>query len=206
VQNNVCGWVETLGQGDTCEAPYRDLIPYSKSAAPRHSMSSFVGTDEQPMHTDRAHVPDPPRYVVLQCISRGERACPTYLWTLDSAGLLRDRLLTLSKPQWVVSDGMHSPFYSSIIQASENGITMVRFDPYCMRAASFCSSTVVDAQEILSQYTERVTVDWLDRGILILDNWRCLHARGPGSAESPSRRLRRWYIGENDGLEKCSSI
>jgi hypothetical protein len=207
--NNICLLLQTLGRvshGDTGEAEYRDLIPHSKSAAPRHSMSSFVGTDEQPMHTDRAHVPDPPRYVVFQCISLGERSCPTHLWTLDFARLLREDPLELAEPQWVFFDRIQSPFYSPIIQANQHGIVMVRFDPCCMKAASFCRRTVAEAQELLKKHARRVTINWRDREILILDNWRCLHARGPGSAGSPSRKLRRWYIGERDGLEKYSSV
>lgn len=181
------------------QAEFRDLVPYSRSAAPARSMSSFVGTDEQPMHTDRAHVPTPPRYLALQCLERGEASCPTYVWALDSDRILTERPQILTSPAWVFDDGVNAPFYSAIVESSGQRIR-ARFDPFCMRAASFSENTLPEAANSLSCYTRHSIVEWETGSLLLINNWACLHARGPGGAHAPSRRLRRWYIGGKHGL------
>jgi len=163
-------------------------------------MSSLFGTDAQPMHTDRAHVPHPPRYVFLECIEQGESACSTHLWPLDCGGLLMDRPSILTHPQWVFHDGVRSPFYGSVLEIHRQSGIKIRYDSCCMKAASGCRANVEDAGAVLDRYTKRFAVEWVKGALLIIDNWRCLHARGPGSAASPSRRLRRWFTGENNGL------
>jgi hypothetical protein len=79
----------------------RDLVlelrPRSKSDAPKGTMSSFVGYSAQPMHTDAAYYPLPPRYVILTCINAGESTCPTHLWILNWRALLHDRPQILAK-------------------------------------------------------------------------------------------------------------
>ena len=111
---------------------YRDLIPYKAASAPLGSMSSITGTGEQPMHTDGAFLPLPPRFIVLQCLNTGESPCPTHLWIVDHGTILRDRPRPLADPHWVFQGGGHSPFYSSIVEV--RGTEMrARFDPFCMR-------------------------------------------------------------------------
>lgn len=190
------GELVSTGNG---RAEFRDLVPYARSAAPARSMSSFTGTDEQPMHTDRASEPTPPRYLALQCLERGEVSCPTYVWVLDSARILAERPQILTSPVWVFHDGVNAPFYSAIVGSSGNCLK-ARFDPFCMRAASFSANTLTEAANSLKHYTRRSIVEWETGSLLLINNWVCLHARGPGGAEAPSRRLRRWYIGGKHGL------
>lgn len=181
------------------ERGYRDLVPYSRDEAPAGSMSSFIGTGEQPMHTDRAHLPTPPRYIALQCIDEGEIPCPTYVWGLNCVGLLRDRPGILMESVWVFRDCVRAPFYSPIIEFGDRRVR-VRFDPFCMRPASFSRVVIDRAYVELRQYTDRSTVAWKNGAVLIIDNWACLHSRAAGADQAPSRRLRRWYMGEGNGL------
>jgi hypothetical protein len=192
-------------QAGCANAEYHDLVPYSKSAAPPGSMSSFVGTGAQPMHTDRAHSANPPRYVVLQCVHPGEVSCPTFIWVTDGPSLGRDRPTLLTRAQWVFHDGRCAPFYAAILEFKTNRLKL-RFDPCCMRPASFCRSEAKDAIDLLKRYTRQSTVEWQAGSFLFLDNWRCLHARATGAERAPSRRLRRWYIGDRDGLGEHDAI
>ena len=176
-----------------------DLKPYSRESAPRGSMSSVVGTDKQPMHTDAAYRPQPPRYIALQCVDPGEAPCPTHVWTLNLGPLSKDRPDILTKTTWIAHGQGHVPFYCSIMDTL-GGRVRVRFDPLCMRPMSGANKTIAEAQEFLDFYSKRIDFDW-DRGaLLIIDNWRCLHARGNGASGAPSRRLRRWTIGARNGL------
>lgn len=174
---------------------YQDLIPYAAHVAPKGSMSSLVGAGPQPMHTDRAFTPDPPRYVVLKCIETGEGPCPTHVWTPEIDQLKPERSFLLTSAQWVFDDRRALSFYSCIFEWLQQA-PRIRFDPCCMRPASFCRDSIELASAVLSGCSRRATVEWEKEGVLVIDNWRCLHARAAGAESAPSRRLRRWYIGD----------
>lgn len=178
---------------------YHDLIPYDKESAPPFSMSATIGTDAQPMHTDAAYYPLPPRYVALQCLETGKTPCPTHVWTADLARLRIERPQILTKPIWVAQGGSAPAFYCSVMEI-QFGEIRLRFDAFCMRAVAGGSQTVAEAQQVLNSYLQPFTVDWTQGALLIIDNWRCLHARGNGGDRARSRRLRRWYLGVDHGL------
>jgi hypothetical protein len=180
-------------------ANYRDLKPYTKDAAPRGSMSSVTGTSAQPMHTDAAYIPLPPRYIALYCLEAGEAECPTHVWGLDLARLQHDRPNVLCQTTWVVQGGRNPPFYCSIADFQREQVR-IRFDPLCMRPVSKQGDTVEKARDALLAYAERVDFQWERGALLIIDNWRTLHARGDGAERAPSRRVRRWSIGASSGL------
>lgn len=175
-------------------ATYRDLKPYTKDAAPRGSMSSITGASAQPMHTDAAYNPQPPRYIALYCLEVGEAQCPTHVWSLDLARLQQDRPSVLCQADWVVHGGGNAPFYCSIVDFRDAD-ARIRFDPLCMRSVSRHGVTVETARDSLLEYAERVDFSWERGALLIIDNWRTLHARGEGAEKAPSRRVRRWSIG-----------
>jgi len=60
--------------------------------------------------------------------------------------------------------------------------------------------TVDEISQALDNYSQRFSFEWDLGSMLIVDNWRCLHARGRGGDKAPSRRLRRWSIGVDYGL------
>lgn len=180
-------------------AEYSELLPYRKDSAPRGSMSSLIGTGEQPMHTDAAYVPLPPRYVVLHCLERGESYCPTNIWTTDDLGLRDEKRPLLTTPVWLFGNGVGPAFYSPVIEMI-GPFLRVRFDPCCMRPASFSRHTIADARRALCDYAQQIAIEWQTGDLLVIDNWRCLHARGVGCDRSPSRRLRRWCIGVQNGM------
>src|SRR6266566_5913509 len=67
------------------------LRPYSQVAAPRKSMSAVTGIEAQPMHTDGAYYPRPPRFLLFRCLEPGEDECNTVVWTLDFDFLIKER-------------------------------------------------------------------------------------------------------------------
>jgi alpha-ketoglutarate-dependent taurine dioxygenase len=178
---------------------HNDLIPLTNERARPGSMSSFVGTGEQPSHTDGAHMLVPPRYLVFYCLDPGESPCHTNLWITSQKALLLSRPRILTEATWVFNDGVQDPFYAPITEA-RGGLVRVRFDPFCMCAAPSSCGTVSSAEVTLLSYTSFVRIEWSTSSMLIIDNWRCLHARGAGAALAPSRRLRRWTIGAQRGM------
>jgi hypothetical protein len=178
---------------------HHDLIPYEKHAAPPASMSALTGTEAQPMHTDGAYYHLPPRYVILQCLNPGEAYCPTRIWVMDLKQLRREGPAILMRPDWVAQGGGHPAFYCSVLD-SERGAERIRFDPLCMRPALQAGQTADGVRTVLEHFSTRTEIEWERGSVLVIDNWRCLHARGAGAGDAPSRKLRRWLIGVNNGL------
>jgi hypothetical protein len=176
-----------------------DLRPYSRSEAPRASMSAVVGHDAQPMHTDAAYFPVPPRYIMFECIEPGEADCLTHVWTFDWNKMLKEQPDILVEPGWIACGGRTAPFYCQVLTTTSNGEKFLRFDPLCMTPPSYLVNPKAVSEE-LCRYADQLDFSWTKGDILIVDNWLCLHARGSGADRAPSRRLRRWSIGEANGL------
>lgn len=178
---------------------YRDLRPYGRREAPPHSMSSVTGTDAQPMHTDNAYFAKPPHYIAFQCLNSGEGRCPTIIWPLDLLRLLSDRPGILTRSDWVVRGSGHSQFYCSPLESWIGG-TRIRFDPLCMYSPSGGGRALQDAQSALLAYSKPYEIVWCTNDILVIDNWRCLHARrrrqsGTFAASKAMADRRRLWIG-----------
>jgi Taurine catabolism dioxygenase TauD, TfdA family len=153
----------------------------------------------QPMHTDAAYFPIPPRYIMFECIEPGETACQTHVWTFDWNKLLKDQPDILVQPGWIARGERKAPFNCQVLTTTSNGRKFLRFDPLCMTPPSNLVNTAA-VSDALCRYANRINFSWRKGDILIVDNWRCLHARGVGADRAPSRRLRRWSIGEANGL------
>lgn len=69
-----------------------------------------------------------------------------------------------------------------------------------MAAASGNTDKPEYIEGLLKSCARHFSFEWEDGALLIIDNWRRLHARGLGAESAESRRLRRWNIGENYGL------
>ncbi|NYF88561.1 alpha-ketoglutarate-dependent taurine dioxygenase [Edaphobacter lichenicola] len=185
--------------GNPFERGFEELIPIGRAAARPGSLSSFTGAAAQPMHTDAAYLASPPRYLVFECVDPGEVSCKTEAWVTNQAKLLEERPHLLTNPRWVFLGGGRSRFYSPVLD-TVLGIARIRYDPYCMSAAGENKTTLNDVSGLLASYTRQVSFEWTQGAFLIIDNWRCMHARGVGGESAPSRRLRRWYLGAKNGL------
>jgi alpha-ketoglutarate-dependent taurine dioxygenase len=185
--------------GNPFERGFQELIPTSRSAARPGSLSSFTGAGAQPMHTDAAYLASPPRYIVFECIDPGEVPCRTETWVTNQTRLLQERPSLLADPKWVFQGAGQSQFYSPVLD-TVLGIARIRFDSCCMSASSENEIGLSEVSKLLASYTRQVSFDWTRRAFLIIDNWRCMHARGVGGESAPSRRLRRWYLGVQNGL------
>ena len=167
------------------------LIPRQAAEAGHNSLSAMHGLGRFPFHTDLAHWPKPPRYIILSCLT-DETATPTRL--LSAVATERALRIALGG-LWKVTAVKH-PFLCSCY---DDQYRRLRWDSACMVPANQCARRIHDKlAESLEQH-ERVAftrVDWPqpDRALLI-DNWRVLHARAPVERVG-TRVIERIYLDE----------
>jgi alpha-ketoglutarate-dependent taurine dioxygenase len=167
----------------------QELRPMSNDQAHPRSLSAVHGSGAFPMHTDGAHHQVPPRYLVMRCADPGQGSRPTLVADWRTLRFSDADLRVLRRAVFAISGGAR-PFLASIITDHRDG-TAVRFDAGCMRPAhsSFRpAATLVEAAVALAAVSE---IFWKAGEGLIIDNWRCFHARGTAVAPDPVRLLER---------------
>lgn len=172
------GWQPvSLRRGDPLVS---ELRPVPASAARPNSLSSRTGTGPQPLHTDGAHLLQPPDVVALSSIDA--HPASTRVFALHPADR---RSEDLRHGVFRVSDGRRS-FYSFAMQDER-----LRFDPFCMSACDGYSRRVVEF--FRAAFTASGRHDWSRESpqVLLIDNRRTLHAREAVTREAPPRLLRR---------------
>jgi hypothetical protein len=175
------------------------LRPYDRHSAPPKSMSAHTGYGAQPLHTDGAHQSVPPRYVFLHCLNSGERPCSTIVWTLNVKALEKTWPTALAHHCWLIERSASERFYGYVLERTKFGLPRIRFDPCCMTPLS----TLIDPAAVYDAFGECKILKTLvltAGDVILLDNWRVLHGRGPGSENSPSRLLERWTSRTEHGL------
>lgn len=183
--------------GTPISAPTGELVkiltPRESNEGPQNSFTATFGKGVFPFHTDTAFWGIPARYVVLRVL--GDTRRPTLLLDLDHLwGSLETHERThLQRSIWLVPTAGTRMYCS--LKFSLEGRTVWRYDPHLMRPANSHASLSVG---ILTRYIERgaetVHVQWQVGNCLILDNWRCLHARGPEPQGEHSRAIERVYV------------
>ena len=173
-------------------APMRPISPQSRSVASPNTLSSRYGVDSFPFHTDGSHWAIPPQFLALYCSNPGNGNRATYLIDTDSWLLLQKEIDLLISSVWIT--GFQRPRLCGL--AVKNGNRMqIRYDPACVRTYS---SSAKRAERIIVEKVGSsipIVVTWYKRDLLILDNWRILHARGDAIAEDSDRIIQRVLIG-----------
>lgn len=175
------GWTEvSTRRGDAAVSVLR---PVDAAAAHPRSLSAAYGLGKQPLHTDGAHLTDPPELVVL--ISQCPSTTPTQLWRAIGTPRRRTQGVTLT----VLRHGMflvhnrHDSFYAPALFGNQ-----YRFDPGCMTACDARAREV--EQYFANQITQAAAYEWQYAGqVLIIDNHRTLHARSAVAEDDLDRKL-----------------
>lgn len=175
------------------------LLPLGVYEAKAGTTSSIVGLGSQPLHTDKAHLPKPPRYVVLRCENPGDEPCSTILWNPNWEKLKLNVPRLLTNPGWVIRPSKTYRFYGQVLTFTKSGRGKLRFDPLCMHLPGI-EDAINNASDIILHDSEVYEFNWKAGDTIIVDNEMLLHARSAVNSIKSSRKLLRWTTGAGHGL------
>lgn len=175
------------------------LKPQEREVARPNSTSALYGCDAFPPHTDMAHWPVPPRYLVMRA-SVVVPGLPTVL--IDSHDLNLDAIALerWHRSSWIVS-GVQKPYLCSIF-FDYKGKSGFRWDnctmsPYGKLATAVAPDIAAAIQDLFD--STPISMDWQSpEDILIIDNWRMVHMRPPIHESAKNRTLERVLVKETD--------
>lgn len=202
------GWAKHVTEGLHTDAVVRELDRFSsllgkriggragallevirpqavEDAHPR-SLSARYGLSALPFHIELSHRPRPCRYVLLGCIEPGPLASVTMLLDWRTLDFAPEELQLLEDAPILVRAGRRS-FYSTLL-SSDRGF--LRYDPGCLEAVDDRGWAALQLMERRLAGAVPEVHYWRRGDILIIDNWRVLHGRGP-SEQGSGRRLAR---------------
>ena len=169
------------------------LQPRASGLSVKNTLSSKYGTGSFPFHTDAAYWYRPPRFLLLRCINPGESGRCTLL--LDSyTCFLADQWDLLTQAIFDVAGSR--PFLATIGHVSPNKKFMLRLDRDCMKPSNRMASralAMVSARIIETKATE---ISWQSGTLLVIDNFRLLHARAVSPLPDPQRLHQKVLIAE----------
>jgi len=182
------------------------LAPFDSGSARPNTASSLYGLDQFPMHTDFAHWPNPPRFLLFRSVGETS-SIPTCI--LDSRRLNLDSNLglDLKRAVWRVTRVSRQFLCSASI--AHSGKHYLRWDPSVMVPYGDVATKIQPKlkhllNEVGNCYSE--TILWKNnQQVLILDNWRMLHSRPAVPLQHVGRRLERIAVmGSLDGKQHTS--
>lgn len=165
--------------------PLVDLLrPLSVIEAHPRSLSARYGMGLFPYHTDGAHMILPPRYALMRLAAGCSSDRATLISSPSVSALTEGKRRRLANDVWLVERGQRS-FYASILSDTVlPGKRVWRFDPCCMRPADGFSGESADILQEAMAAGVCHSQDWTEGEILLIDNWRVLHARGGSDSHS----------------------
>jgi L-asparagine oxygenase len=172
----------------------RAISPQKSAEAPRNTLSSLYGLGAFPFHTETAYWRRPARYLMLRCRNPGEGARETFAYDLLDWSFSHREVLKLRRALWKV-DGPHV-FLSAILE-SHGAHELFRYDMNCMRATT---AACFEVDEIIRSRISKgspIRISWEMDLLVVLNNWRCIHARGPSQAPDMNRVLERVLVRES---------
>lgn len=156
------------------------MRPMELDKAPSRSLSAVFGLGRQPLHTDGAHLPDPPDIIVLY--AEKPTPTPTSVWFLADVG-------------WQLPDCVQHGVFTvrgngrSFLSTAYSG-QRFRVDPVCMSPADQLARRAAEyfeAQRDLAKQHEWVSPHQL----LFIDNRHALHGREAVVDDANSRVIER---------------
>ena len=171
------------------------LTPTPSTAAPRRSLSAIYGTGAFPYHVDGAYFPDSPHFVLLRAEAAEGYRRPTLLIDTRTLFSTAERSV-LIHGVWRVA--ARRSFLTSVMSPEGSAAFKFRFDRDCMTPLT--RSAICADELIVRRVSDAIptAVDWTPGKTIVIDNWRILHGRGPGSAEPEHRILSRVMVASRE--------
>jgi len=164
----------------------KPLRAVAGQAAPTNTLSSRYGAGAFPLHTEAAYWRQPPRFLLLYCVSPGTGEHDTLIQDGDALLHVPEAAVLKADP-WMVSAGIN-PFLCTVLSELDRDRPLIRFDRDCMQPAIRVSSSESVVHSFLgcaTPYSHR----WQAGDLLIFDNWRILHGRGAAARVDHGRLL-----------------
>lgn len=171
------------GRGGALE---ETIEPQSEDHAHRRSLSSRHGYNALPFHVELSHRPRPCRYLLLGCIDPGSPGAVTMVVDWRQLSFTAADLHLLESAPVLVRSGRRS-FYSTVLPPDRS---FLRFDPGCLEAVDGRGRDALDLVAERLSRASPISHHWQRGDLLIIDNWRLLHGRGPTYAGSGRRLVR----------------
>lgn len=158
-----------------------------------NTYSGIFGTGMFPLHTDLAHWPIPPRYLLLRCV-KGYAEVPTLL--LDGMAMAAAvgvdalaRAVVIPRRPFAGKMRLHRLF------ARQGCDVVIRWDEVFLKPASKVGEQVFDQVRAVIAEMPLESAALISEGdTLILDNWRMLHARPLVPMSCQDRHIERVYL------------
>lgn len=174
------------GRASALEELVEPLTPHD--AHPR-SLSARYGLDALPLHVELSHRPRPCRYLLLGCVDPGASSTDTSLLDWPTLSFSSEEQRLLESAPVLVRTGRRS-FYSTILSIKR---AFIRYDPGCLEAVDDRGRAALRLVEDRLAAGASHRYRWRRGDVLIIDNWRVLHGRGPSAVRS-GRRIARILI------------
>ena len=174
------------------EGPVQSIKPRGTSTP--NTYSGIFGVGRFPFHTDLAHWPEPPRYLLLRCV-KGYEEVPTLL--ADGQNLLRDVTpdilgRAIVRPRRRVVG--HSRLLR-LFQPKADGGTLLRWDEVFLKPASPVGELACATMKACLEGAAVTSVAMTQAGdVVVIDNWRMLHSRPGIPPGREDRHLERVYL------------
>lgn len=163
--------------------------PHPPGNAHPRSLSARYGLNALPFHAELSHRPRPCRYLLLGCIDPGSASATTMLLDWRTLNFSSEELDLLESAPILARSGRHS-FYTALLPSDR---AFLRFDPGCLEAVDGRGRAALRLVEDRLVGGAPNIHEWRRGDILIVDNWRVLHRRGP-SDQGCGRSLARILI------------
>jgi hypothetical protein len=167
-----------------------ELIPLTHSVKYQKSLTKEFGLGAFPFHTDGAHRPIPPEFTILQYsgIEKSETGT-LFLDSLEFSGAKENEDLFFNEI-YLVQYG-EKPFLSPLINKQIYKRSIFRFNKMVMKKLiNLTSKTLED-----SISTTPLRINWTKGKIIIINNWRLLHAREKlVEGEEQIRKIKRYNL------------
>jgi L-asparagine oxygenase len=161
----------------TAGSPLADIISY-RGEAVAGSWRHFIADNAFPYHSDGAYHLEPPRWLVLYCVDSEQGAATTMLADPLSQAGAADRRLMSTEPWRIHQCGVTR---ATRLLERVNGRERLRWDPMAMRPFIASSAQAGGRLASLTARAPQVRHVWSAGSLLLVDNWRMLHARPPCS-------------------------
>lgn len=165
------------------------ISPLSPADAHPNSLSMKYGLDSLPLHVELSHRRIPCRWLLLGCLDPGTPSALTLLLDWRSLSFSPQEYALLKDSPLLIRSGRNS-FYTTILSPNSD---FIRYDLGCIEAIDKRGQAALELMKQRLAVATPYIHQWKQGEILVIDNWRVLHGRGPSNYNS-HRRLARILI------------